>query len=71
VDLPKPIIQNVCSGTTNHAEVLQISFDPTKIKYSDLVHFFFRMHDLTTLNRQGNDQGAQYRSVIFTYNNEQ
>ncbi|CAF1059270.1 unnamed protein product [Adineta steineri] len=61
----------VCTGLTNHAEVLQISFDPSKVKYSDLVHFFFRMHDPTTLNRQGNDQGTQYRSVIFTYSDEQ
>jgi peptide-methionine (S)-S-oxide reductase len=61
----------VRSGTTDHAEVLQISFEPNEVEYSDLVHFFFRMHDPTTLNKQGNDRGTQYRSVIFTHTNEQ
>lgn len=65
------IILQVCSGTTNHAEVLQLSYQTDKIKYSDLVEFFFRMHDPTTLNRQGNDRGTQYRSVIFTHTPEQ
>lgn len=63
--------QEVCTGTTNHAEVLQLSFDPSKLAYADLVRFFFRMHDPTTLNRQGNDRGTQYRSVIFTHTSEQ
>ncbi|CAF1557558.1 unnamed protein product [Didymodactylos carnosus] len=63
--------EQVCTGTTNHAEVLQLSFEPNKVQYSDLVHFFFRMHDPTTLNKQGNDRGTQYRSVIFTHTDEQ
>jgi peptide-methionine (S)-S-oxide reductase len=62
---------DVCTGTTNHAEVLQVSYDPNKVPYDDLVRFFFRMHDPTTLNRQGNDRGTQYRSVIFTHTSEQ
>jgi len=67
----KASYEHVCTGTTNHAEVLQVAFDPDKVKYSDLVHFFFRMHDPTTLNKQGNDRGTQYRSVIFTHTKEQ
>ncbi|CAF0846915.1 unnamed protein product [Adineta ricciae] len=67
----KTTYEDVCTGTTNHAEVLQVSYDPSKVVYADLVRFFFRMHDPTTLNRQGNDRGTQYRSVIFTYTNEQ
>jgi peptide-methionine (S)-S-oxide reductase len=63
--------EEVCTGTTNHAEVLQLSYEPSKVAYGDLVRFFFRMHDPTTLNRQGNDRGTQYRSVIFTHTNEQ
>ena len=62
---------DVCTGTTNHAEVLQVSFEPKKLAYGDLVRFFFRIHDPTTLNRQGNDRGTQYRSVIFTHTKEQ
>ncbi|CAF3074962.1 unnamed protein product [Rotaria sp. Silwood2] len=67
----KATYKDVCTGTTNHAEVLQVSYEPTQLAYSDLVHFFFRMHDPTTLNRQGNDRGTQYRSVIFTHTKEQ
>lgn len=67
----KTTYEQVCTGTTNHAEVLQVSFEPSKLPYADLVHFFFRMHDPTTLNRQGNDRGTQYRSVIFTHTDEQ
>ncbi|UJR32786.1 hypothetical protein I4U23_020248 [Adineta vaga] len=67
----KASYEDVCKGTTNHAEVLQVSYDPNKVVYADLVRFFFRMHDSTTLNRQGNDRGTQYRSVIFTHTNEQ
>jgi len=66
-----PSYEQVCTGTTNHAEVLQVGFYPNKVPYSDLVDFFYRMHDPTTLNRQGNDQGTQYRSVIFTHSAEQ
>lgn len=67
----KSSYEQVCTGTTDHAEVLQVSYEPTKVNYADLVRFFFRMHDPTTLNRQGNDRGSQYRSVIFTHTNEQ
>lgn len=67
----KASYEDVCTGTTNHAEVLQVSFDPNKLPYADLVRLFFRMHDPTTLNRQGNDRGTQYRSVIFTHTIEQ
>jgi peptide-methionine (S)-S-oxide reductase len=67
----KSSYEDVCTGTTNHAEVLQLSYEPNKIVYGDLVRYFFRMHDPTTLNRQGNDKGTQYRSVIFTHTKEQ
>jgi peptide-methionine (S)-S-oxide reductase len=67
----KASYEYVCTGTTNHVEVLQVSFEPNNIQYSDLVHFFFPMHNPTTLNKQGNDQGTQYRSVIFTHTDEQ
>jgi peptide-methionine (S)-S-oxide reductase len=62
---PKPTYQQVCSGKTGHVEVAEITFDPAVISYSDLLHVFFTLHDPTTLNRQGNDVGEQYRSVIF------
>lgn len=52
-------------GTTNHAESVQVEFDPSKLSYADLLGYFFRMHDPTTVNQQGNDKGTQYRSVIF------
>ncbi len=58
-------------GTTNHAESVQVEFDPSKLSYSDLLGFFFRMHDPTTVNQQGNDKGTQYRSVIFFHSPEQ
>src|SRR3984957_4459306 len=62
---PNPTYQQVCSGKTGHVEVAEITFDPAVITYSDLLHVFFTLHDPTTLNRQGNDVGEQYRSVIF------
>jgi len=66
-----PSYKQVCTGTTNHAEVLQIDYDTNKVKYSDLLNFFWRVHDPTTINRQGNDVGTQYRSVIFYHSPEQ
>jgi peptide-methionine (S)-S-oxide reductase len=62
---PNPTYQQVCSGKSGHVEVAEITFDPSVISYSDLLHVFFTLHDPTTLNRQGNDVGEQYRSVIF------
>lgn len=66
-----PSYSNVCSGGTGHAEALQITFDPSVVSYNHLVEFFYRMHDPTTLNRQGADTGTQYRSAIFTHSEEQ
>lgn len=60
-----PTYKQVCSGSTGHAEVLQISYDPQVISYAELLEIFWKTHDPTTLNRQGNDVGTQYRSVIF------
>jgi peptide-methionine (S)-S-oxide reductase len=66
-----PTYQAVCSGKAGHVEVAEIVFDPGVISYSDLLHVFFTLHDPTTLNRQGNDVGEQYRSVIFYLNDAQ
>lgn len=66
-----PTYQEVCSGRTGHAEVVQISFDPEVISYADILYIFWRTHDPTTLNRQGADVGTQYRSAIFYHNDEQ
>lgn len=66
-----PTYQEVCSGETGHAESIQIEFNPEKIKYETLIEIFFKLHDPTTPNRQGNDVGSQYRSAIFYHSEEQ
>ena len=66
-----PSYQQVCSGTTGHAEAIQITFDPAIISFHDLLGIFFTTHDPTTLNRQGADAGTQYRSAIFTHSDAQ
>jgi peptide-methionine (S)-S-oxide reductase len=70
-DTPNPTYEQVCAGTTGHAEVVRLEFDPALISYRDILEIFFTIHDPTTLDRQGNDVGTQYRSVIFTTSAEQ
>jgi peptide-methionine (S)-S-oxide reductase len=67
----KPTYQQVCTGTTGHAEVVQITFDPEVISFRDLLAVFFTIHDPTTLNRQGHDVGTQYRSAVYYHTPEQ
>ncbi len=66
-----PTYQDVCSGGTGHAEVVHVQFDDTKVSYESLLNTFWKIHDPTTLNRQGPDVGSQYRSVIFYHDSEQ
>jgi peptide methionine sulfoxide reductase msrA/msrB len=70
-DVGDPDYRDVMSGRSGHAEAVQVVFDPSQIRYEDILRFFFRMHDPTTLNRQGNDRGTQYRSAIFVHSPEQ
>jgi len=68
---PNPSYEQICTGVTGHAEVIAIEYDPAQLDYVTLLDIFFATHDQTTLNRQGNDRGTQYRSVIFYLNAEQ
>lgn len=69
--LKNPTYKEVCSGLTGHAEVIRITYDPKKVSYDELLEVFWKTHDPTTLNRQGNDAGTQYRSVVYYHNEAQ
>ena len=66
-----PTYKDICTGTTGHAEVAQITYDPQKVSFAELLEVFWLTHDPTTLNRQGNDVGTQYRSAVFYHDEEQ
>lgn len=69
--VPNPSYNQVCAGTTGHAEVVQLTFDPSLVSFQEILEVFFTIHDPTTLNRQGNDVGTQYRSAIYYHTEEQ
>ena len=69
--VPDPTYRAVCTGKTGHAEVVRVRFEPERVSYAKLLDWFWRLHDPTTLNRQGADVGTQYRSVVFTESDEQ
>ncbi len=70
-EVANPSYEDVCTGTTGHAEVVELTYDPSKISYDELLEVFWKSHDPTTLNRQGADEGTQYRSVVFYHTPEQ
>src|SRR5215813_12598082 len=70
-NVPNPDYRSVCTGSTGHVEVVQVTFDPSVVTYREILEVFFAIHDPTSMDRQGNDSGPQYRSVIFTHGDEQ
>lgn len=70
-NIKNPAYREICTGRTGHAEAIQITYNPEVIKYEELLEVFFATHDPTTLNRQGNDKGTQYRSAVFYHNDDQ